>query len=146
MRALLFELRPESLALEGLVVALEKQIAATSARYALEIVSDLCLEPHIALVEKEVFYRVCQEALHNIVKHAHASSAEVRLVTTKSELRLEVADDGIGFETTKSFPGHMGLMSMQERASSVGGLLSVESGNGSGTSVRLTLPLAVDSD
>ncbi|MCB0125807.1 MAG: HAMP domain-containing protein, partial [Caldilineaceae bacterium] len=67
MRALIFELRPESLATEGLVVALEKQTAALRARYQLDVRADLGAEPDLPLPAKEVLYRVAQEALHNIV-------------------------------------------------------------------------------
>ena len=141
MRALLFELRPESLEMEGLVVALEKQIAATAARYAITIASDLGSEPDLSLAEKEVFYRISQEALHNIVKHAHAENATVRLAEAGGALMLEVADDGIGFDTSLGHPGHMGLISMSERATSVGGLLMVDSTPGEGAVVKLRLPM-----
>ncbi|MGE0686455.1 MAG: histidine kinase [Dehalococcoidia bacterium] len=143
MRALLFELRPESLALEGLVVALEKQVAATAARYSLQVDSEFCPEPELLLSEKEVFYRIGQEALHNIVKHAHATNASLRLTVDEHGLALEIRDDGVGFEVGQGFPGHMGLVSMQERASSIGGVLSVVSTPGSGATVRLHLPRAM---
>ena len=73
MRALIFELRPESLATEGLVVALEKQTAALQARHHLQVVTQLMPEPDVPLPVKEALYRVSQEGLHNIVKHAGAS-------------------------------------------------------------------------
>jgi signal transduction histidine kinase len=142
MRALLFELRPESLALEGLIVALEKQVAATAARYGIELTAELGMEPDLTLAEKEVFYRIAQEALHNIVKHAHATSATLRLTATGEQLLLEIIDDGVGFETGSDFPGHIGLVSMRERASSIGGTFTIESTPGSGATVRLRLPLA----
>jgi signal transduction histidine kinase len=142
MRALLFELRPESLALEGLIVALEKPVAATAARYGIELTAELGMEPDLTLAEKEVFYRIAQEALHNIVKHAHATSATLRLTATGEQLLLEIIDDGVGFETGSDFPGHIGLVSMRERASSIGGTFTIESTPGSGATVRLRLPLA----
>jgi signal transduction histidine kinase len=141
MRALLFELRPESLALEGLVVALEKQVAATSARYSLPITAELGTEPELTLTQKEVFYRIGQEALHNVVKHARATAASLRLSLGSEALDLEIADNGTGFEVGQGFPGHMGLVSMQERAMSIGAAFTVTSTPGEGTSVRLHLPL-----
>jgi hypothetical protein len=60
MRALIFELRPESLEIEGLVVALDKQVAATAARYGIEVTSDLIEEPEMSLAQKEIFYRIGQ--------------------------------------------------------------------------------------
>jgi signal transduction histidine kinase len=141
MRALLFELRPESLEMEGLIVALEKQIAATSARYALTIASDLGTEPELGLPEKEAFYRICQEALHNIVKHARAENATVRLSLSDGALSLEIRDDGVGFDTSASHPGHMGLISMSERASAIGGKMLLDSTPGQGSMVTLRLQL-----
>jgi signal transduction histidine kinase len=139
MRALIFELRPESLEAEGLVAALEKQIAATRARYGIEVEASLCDEPTLSLAEKEVFYRVAQESLHNIVKHAHASRVEVLLSDAGGTVHLEVRDNGAGFDATQSFPGHMGLVSINERAASIGAGVSVESTPAVGTVVRLTL-------
>jgi PAS domain S-box-containing protein len=141
MRALIFELRPESLETEGLVEALLKQTAATRARYGLEVTTELCDEPSLSLPEKEVFYRVAQEALHNVVKHAHASHVDLRLAANNGSVVLEVRDDGKGFDAGQSFPGHMGLVSMRERATSLGAYLDVESAQGKGTTVRLSLAI-----
>jgi signal transduction histidine kinase len=137
MRALIFELRPESLEQEGLVAAMEKQVAATAARYGIEVLADLGDEPPLELPDKQVFYRIGQEALHNVVKHAHASKVQVTLLRHNGTLALEVKDNGVGFESDGSFPGHMGLVSMRERAESIGARLKVHSEPGSGTSVTL---------
>jgi signal transduction histidine kinase/HAMP domain-containing protein len=139
MRALIFELRPESLETEGLVAAMEKQIAATRARYGIEIATELGEEPALSMPEKEVFYRVAQEALHNVVKHARASRVEVRLATDNGSTSLEVRDNGVGFDSRQSFPGHMGLVSFAERAAAVGARVEVESTPGEGTAVKLSL-------
>ncbi len=140
MRALIFELRPESLETEGLVAALDKQVAATRARYGIEVEAQLPDEPEMSLAEKEVFYRVGQEALHNIVKHAHATRVDISLTAGDGgSVRLEVRDNGVGFDATQSYPGHMGLVSITERAASIGARVEVESEPGAGTAVRLTL-------
>jgi PAS domain S-box-containing protein len=139
MRALIFELRPESLEIEGLVAALEKQVAATSARYGIKVSRELDSEPELSLLNKEVFYRVAQEALHNVVKHARASEATIRL-KNDGDVTLEVSDNGVGFDSSQSFPGHIGLVSMSERAANIGATIAVESRPGAGTTVRLTLP------
>jgi signal transduction histidine kinase len=140
MRALIFELRPESLELEGLVAALDKQVAATAARYGIEVTADLAEEPEMDLGQKEIFYRIGQEALHNVVKHAHATKVRVRFGADNGSYVLEVGDDGIGFDTSQNFPGHMGLVSMSERASSIGAELEVESRPGEGTVIKLRSP------
>lgn len=139
MRALIFELRPESLQAEGLVVALQKHVAATRARYGIDVEAELSEEPELGLAEKEVFYRIGQEALHNVVKHAHASTVLVRLEGNDGAVRMQVRDDGVGFDAGQNFPGHMGLVSITERAESIGATVSVESAPGAGTTVTLTL-------
>ncbi|HEX2739292.1 MAG TPA: PAS domain S-box protein [Rubrobacter sp.] len=141
MRALIFELRPESLEREGLVTALEKQAAALRARHKSEVETDLCTEPDVPLDVKEALYRIAQEALHNTVKHARASSVKIRMLCSSEYITLDISDDGIGFETKGDFPGHLGLRSMRERAERLGGTLAVESTPGKGTRVRTWMPV-----
>ena len=140
LRALIFELRPESLAAEGIVAALEKQFAAMRARHGIEVEADLCLEPDLRLDYKEVLYRVGQEALHNTVKHARATRVMVRLARDGDRFVLKVVDNGIGFDSTRDFPGHLGLRSMAERTARVGGHLAIESHPGAGTTVTVDVP------
>jgi signal transduction histidine kinase len=140
MRALIFELRPESIAQEGVVAAIGRQVAATQARYGVPVVADLCDEPDVSLDVKEAIYRIAQESMHNTVKHARASKIQVNLRHTLDGLVLEIKDNGQGFDTSGEFPGHLGLRSMRERARDVGGELEVESEPGQGTTVRLIVP------
>ncbi|HEY0068901.1 MAG TPA: GAF domain-containing protein [Chloroflexia bacterium] len=141
MRALIFELRPESLASEGLVAALTKQAAALRARHGIKVLTEFCLEPDLPIQAKEVLYRVAQEASHNTIKHARASTLSVKLDRDDGHITLEVADDGVGFDAGGHFPGHLGLQSMHERAVKLGGNLSIESAPGRGTTVRLRVPV-----
>src|SRR6266487_2033563 len=141
MRALIFELRPESLETEGLVAALMKQAAALHARHDITVQTDLSAEPALPLKVKQELYRIAQEALHNTVKHAHASEVELRLCQTSEAVILEVCDNGRGFDATASFPGHLGLHSMQERVKGLGGVLQIESAPGQGTRVRAQVPI-----
>ncbi|HYX49085.1 MAG TPA: histidine kinase, partial [Ktedonobacteraceae bacterium] len=140
MRALIFELRPESLETEGLVAAMSRQTAALHARHEIVVTTELCHEPELSLKAKEELYRVVQEALHNTVKHARAKKVNVCMHCDSGELLLEICDDGIGFDTTRSFPGHLGLHSMQERISRLGGTLNIVSKPGQGTCIRAQLP------
>ncbi|WP_169737177.1 GAF domain-containing sensor histidine kinase [Deinococcus pimensis] len=140
MRALIFELRPETLLEEGLVVLLTKRAAATRTRHEVEVEVEFAEEPDVPLAVKEALYRVAQEALHNVVKHAQASRVFMRLVKEDDQLVLEVCDDGVGFDATAAYPGHLGQQSMRERVSAVGGTLSVTSAPGQGTAVRITVP------
>jgi signal transduction histidine kinase len=141
MRALIFELRPESLETEGLVAAIEKQVASTRARHQIAIEAELMEEPDCRLDVKEALYRITQEALQNVVKHAAASRATVELARDDGTLRLTVTDDGRGFDPSEEFPGHIGLHSMPERAAKLGGTVVVESGPGRGTRVVADIPL-----
>jgi signal transduction histidine kinase len=140
LRALIFELRPESLEAEGLLAAFEKQFAAMHARHGIVMVTSLEGEPDLRLDLKEVLYRIGQEAMHNTVKHARATKAWVTLRKADGRVTLEVRDNGVGFDPNGEFPGHLGLRSMTERATSSGGTLTIESAPGSGTTVRISVP------
>ncbi len=137
MRALIFELRPESLQMEGLVAALTKQTDALRARHQMHVEPHFCPEPDVTLVVKETFYRIAQEALHNIVKHARAHRVELRLETDAATLRLSIRDDGLGFDPAGKFPGHLGLRSMRERAEKIGGVFRLDSVPGQGTFLQV---------
>jgi signal transduction histidine kinase len=140
MRALIFELRPESLATEGLITALTKQVVILRTRYKLTVDAQLGEEPALSLERKHALYRIAQEALHNIVKHAHASTVLLRLDRQDDELVLEVRDDGRGFDPAEPFTGHLGLRSIQERAARLGGTCSIESAPAHGTYLRVCIP------
>jgi signal transduction histidine kinase len=84
-----------------------------------------------------VLYRVAQEALNNITKHAAAQHAEVTLVRGPQGVELSVSDDGLGFEPASIAAGHFGLRIMRERVEAIGGLLSIHSEPGGGTHVRV---------
>jgi PAS domain S-box-containing protein len=146
MRALIFELRPESLKTEGLVVALGKRIAAVHAHYGFEVDLSLCEEPDVSLDVKETLYRIAQEALHNAVKHAQPDRLDVRLICAPDDIRLEVCDNGVGFDPCAEYPGHLGLHSMRERALSVGGDLEIVSAPGRGTQIRARIPIAAPAE
>ncbi|HEV7662302.1 MAG TPA: PAS domain-containing sensor histidine kinase [Chloroflexota bacterium] len=141
MRALIFELRPESLESEGLAGALEKQVAAMRARHHLVVQTSLNLEPDVPLPTKEALYRIAQEALHNIIKHARATHVEVSLVRQDDELRLVVADNGQGFDPLLPRPGHLGLHSMRERAAAIGAVVDIDSVTNTGTRLVARLPI-----
>lgn len=140
MRALIFELRPETLANEGLIAALARQATALRARHGLTVWEELDDEPNISLKIKQELYRISQEALHNITKHAHAQHVYLQLSVNAHGLVLQIQDDGIGFETTQTFPGHLGLRSIHERVARLGGQVDIQSAPGQGTALRVQLP------
>jgi PAS domain S-box-containing protein len=140
MRALIFELRPESLEMEGIIAAIRKHIDALQARYGLEVQTVLCDEPPIPVQTKEALYRIAQEALQNIIKHASATAVRIFMDCSNDQIELEVCDNGRGFDSDATFPGHLGLKSMRERAEQVGGSFFVDSKPGSGTCLRVQVP------
>jgi PAS domain S-box-containing protein len=143
MRALIFELRPGALAKEGLVAALQKQGAAITAREQVAITVEgpeqrLDLSGGV----EEHLYRIASEALHNVVKHAGANHASVRVSIEGAALKVVVSDDGAGFDPEIVYAGHLGLSTMAERAAVVGADLTVTSAPADGTTVAVTLPYA----
>jgi signal transduction histidine kinase len=93
----------------------------------------------VPAVEQGV-YRVAQEALANVAKHASAQHLAVQLVQNNGRLTLQVADDGCGFELNNiDIQNHFGLKGMQERAEMIGGTLEIETQPGTGTTLRLTV-------
>lgn len=141
MRALIFELRPESLRTDGLVAALERQAAVLHARHQMAIQAKFCSEPDVPLEIKEILYRISQEAIHNIIKHAHATQVSLVLDCSEDQICMEVTDNGIGFDTMAAYPGHLGLQSMRERAVQCHGCIQIDSATDRGTRIKFTIPL-----
>jgi signal transduction histidine kinase len=144
MRALIFELRPESLEVEGLIPALSRLSEVLRARHQMEVETQFAAEPALALAGRDVLYRVAQEALHNVAKHAGASRVTISLAAEDGEAILTISDDGAGFDPQGHFPGHLGLQSMRERMEGAGGRLAVASRLGGGTRITARLPLQTE--
>ena len=141
MRALILEMRPELLEAEGLAAALDKQVQALQARHSIAGRTLATGEPSSPFKVKEALYRIAQEALQNTVKHAQAQRVDVHLEAPTGAVVLKIVDDGVGFNPEGTFPGHLGLHSMRERALGVGGSLEVMSNPGEGTRIVATVPL-----
>lgn len=147
MRALIFELRPESLATEGLVAAFTKQAEALCVRHGINVTFEQTVEPQITLDAKEALYRIALEAIQNTIKHARATEVILRLHTLvdptgQKYASMEIEDNGCGFDPTQNFPGHIGLQSMRERAESLGGTLRVVSQASQGTVIIASVPIS----
>jgi len=135
-------LRPpvlEDLGLAGGLASLARSIPQVSLKLEL---ADRRLPEHIELA----LYRIAQESLQNIVKHARATLARLTFAVDDQTARLEIVDDGVGFDTLEhplggDEMGGYGVLSMSERAELVGGRLNIRSRPGSGTSVTATIPL-----
>jgi PAS domain S-box-containing protein len=101
----------------------------------------------VDLATKTNILRIIQEALMNVRKHSKATEASIRIFKTKSKLKVEISDNGVGFDYEKMSKavGHYGLLSMRERAKIIGGTLTIESAPGQGTLVKGAFPLKASS-
>jgi signal transduction histidine kinase len=142
MRLLIYELRPSAFEQEGLAAALRARLDAVEGRLGLK--TNLVLEGEISLPLKveEGLYRIAQEALHNVLKHAHAKVVTVTLARDKHRVRLEVADDGVGFDPVQACAaGCMGLRGMKERAQELGAEFEIQSQVGGGSKIIVRKPI-----
>ncbi len=144
MRTLIFELRPSSLESDGLVQALRTHATAVQRRTGLVIVVDAEPIDRLTLTAEEALYRIGQEALHNVVKHANAANTTIRIVRDGDHVRLSVSDDGVGFDPASVPRGHLGLIGMRQRVDLVGGELMVESIAGNGTTIAASVPVSAE--
>lgn len=134
-RLLIFELRPPILEQEGLVAALRNRLESVESRSGLKV---QMLLQEVGQVRAEVeagLYGISNEALNNILKHAHATVIKVSLKKEAGRIVLEIQDNGIGFDIHGTFGG-MGLSGMKERAEQFGGDLQIHSG-ANGTTIRV---------
>jgi signal transduction histidine kinase len=91
----------------------------------------------------EVIFRMTEEALHNIERHAAASRVRLELRSVAAaQLELQIEDDGVGFDTAASRPGHFGLIGLREQAQLIGAVFEINSAPGQGTKLRFTLRIA----
>jgi PAS domain S-box-containing protein len=139
MRALIFELRPGNLEQDGLVRALKTHASALQGRLGLPIVVESDVPDRLPLAAEETLYRIAQEALHNVVKHAAAHQVRVDVRRTDGGVRLVAEDDGKGFAPGSVPEGHLGLAGMRVRADRVGARFTCTSRPGAGTTVEVTM-------
>jgi two-component system, NarL family, sensor histidine kinase UhpB len=141
-RSISEELRPASLELLGLGPTLTKAAERFGQRHGLDVAVQCAgpLDGLPAAAALQVF-RITQEALTNVVRHADASRIEVQLSATAGVLVLRLADNGRGIDATQRRPGSIGLFSMAERARGIGATLNIRPGSAGGTELLLMLPL-----
>ena len=147
LRALIAELRPAALDEIGLRAAVEGLVERTASTQGLDVTAEIALSsddegaPRLAPEVESTAYRIVQEGLTNVAKHAGASTAEIRIAEADGRLEVAVRDDGRGFEPSAPRTG-FGLTGMRERVEMLGGTLAVESSPaGLGTLVRASVPV-----
>jgi signal transduction histidine kinase len=123
----------------GLSLALNKMVKDAASRGSLALdMPEIIMLPTLSPDVEQCIYRVAQEAVTNVIRHAKAKKLEVKLEAENDKVRLTVWDDGIGFDAkANGNAGHFGLSGMQERARLVGGELEIFSKPGEGTTIRL---------
>ena len=144
LRYLLFDLRPPVLDEEGVGPAVERLLGHWQAGFEYRVRDDVLeeLDPE----SRVILYRIAQEALANVRKHAEASRVDVLITRSDGGVLLRVTDDGVGCDPTQvlsSRPGHLGLAALRERAESAGGHCQLLSLPGAGTTFEAWLPAAV---
>lgn len=142
IRELILQLRPTTLEQHGLGPALAEYVKTVAEREGWEVESEIDQTIRLRGSQGEALFRVAQEALNNVSKHARAKRIRVSLTQGEDgEVRLLVADDGVGFDRRAGIrPTAVGLAGMRERMAAVGGRLQVRSAPGEGTEVLAILP------
>ncbi|WP_328757213.1 GAF domain-containing sensor histidine kinase [Streptomyces sp. NBC_00271] len=142
LRAAVIELRPAALDEDGLVATLRTQIQVLDRAHSAHVTFAGHGVRALPAAQEEAVLRVAQEALHNALRHSGAGRVDVTLEKRGTGTVLRVSDDGTGFEPTaiRAAGRHLGLVSMRDRSSGVGGTLSVESAPGKGTTIEMEVP------
>ena len=149
VRGMIYDLRPPVLSELGLAEAIRNYANEYQSRYGLRVECHLdTTDTGLLPMQELAIYRVMQEALQNVHKHAQASVVGIVWQCAKDQVVLHCTDDGIGFDLVKAArrAKSVGLLSMRERAELIGGRLQIQSTPGAGTAVTLHLPLAKEGD
>jgi PAS domain S-box-containing protein len=144
VRRITTELRPPALDHLGLVAAIELEAAALSRRTGLRCrVIAKPLKLPLTAAQKTAVFRIVQEALTNVVRHAKASAVQISLQNGRRSVRVQIKDNGRGITRRElANPAAIGLLGMRERAERAGGALAIAAKSGKGTTIRITLPAA----
>jgi len=144
LRAVIDGLAPPDLEAAGLADSLRRYAVLAGRAYGIPVTFTAAEVPALGVRTETALYRVAQEALHNALRHSGAGRVSVRLSRTPRRVAVEVRDDGHGF-AAEAPSGGVGLASMRQRASSVGGALTIRSGR-RGTVVRMAVPVSAGSE
>ncbi len=135
MRLLIFELRPSVLDKAGLQGALSQRLKSVEEKLGLVTAFKWRVNASLDAKIEEMLYGIAQEALNNVVKHAHAKNVTVHVVQSGRTVIMKIEDDGVGFDVNEKSKGGIGLHSMRERAEAQKADLVIQSNPGEGTSL-----------
>lgn len=139
LREVLSQLRSDTRAGAGLLESVADFVELWRKRYELPVTLQLDFKEALPIVVENVLYRVAQEALNNIARHAEARHVEVTLMQQGATVCLQIRDDGKGFDVSKENSG-FGLLGMRERVRAIGGRLELSSSS-QGTTLKILVPV-----
>jgi signal transduction histidine kinase/tetratricopeptide (TPR) repeat protein len=142
MSDIVWAIRPDNDKLESMVIRMREFISHTLEPKGITAMLDVdknILQQSLAMEQRRDFFLIFKEAVNNAAKYSEAANVAVKLSRNNGFLRLDVTDDGKGFDTNKITSSN-GLKNMKERATALGGSLNIDSVKGEGTSVQLTIP------
>jgi signal transduction histidine kinase len=141
LRQVMSQLRPPALDERGLEAALTDYVQAAATEWGLRYSVRADLPARLDPTTETVLYRVAQEGIQNVVKHARATMVALTVAATNGTTRMTIRDDGVGFDGSQGAPDdHLGLIAMRERVEMGGGTLRVRSVPGSGTEILVQVP------
>ena len=141
MRALLLHLRPISLENKSLKAGIEGLLVELQTKVQMKIHWDI---EDVQLPEgvEDHLFRIAQELLSNTLRHSHATTLEVYLRQTDSNVLFKIEDNGVGFNTEEILPGSYGINNMKERVQGLGGQVKIVSFPNQGTTIEIKIPLS----
>jgi signal transduction histidine kinase len=146
IRRIVWDMRPEQIEKASLVEAVEELAARWSAENSIHVKMNVTGTPRSLTSSAETaLLRISQEAMHNINKHAHAKNVNITFSFMEDIFVMDIADDGLGFEPSKIKNG-FGMKTMRDRAEELSGTLTIESEQGTGTAIAVSIPITEDHD
>src|SRR5690606_18180927 len=138
MRSLLVELRPPALVNGDLAELLKNLTESLKSRKHIQVMTDVHVGGKLSVDEQIALYRIAQEALNNISKHAAATQVSLRVCSDANQFDLSIEDNGCGFDPTRVPAAHFGLGVMRERAEAIGATFPISRVPGGGTRLQVT--------
>ncbi len=146
IRRIVKDMQPEKIEKASLIEAIEELAARWSAENSVLVKMNVTGTPRSLTPSAETaLLRISQEAMHNIIKHAQAKNVNITFSFMEDIFVMDIADDGLGFDTSKSSNG-FGLKTMRDRAEELNGTLTVESERGTGTAIAVSIPDTEEND
>ncbi|MGC5325842.1 HAMP domain-containing sensor histidine kinase [Brevibacillus sp. SYSU BS000544] len=141
MRALLLHLRPATLQDKSLKEAICELLDELTRKHPISLTWEIEDIPNVSSAIEDHLFRILQESLSNTLRHARASTISVKLFPLQDQVRMRIADDGIGFDTEGEKMTSYGLVSIRERINELGGALDIYSAIGKGTQIEVRIPI-----